>query len=236
MSVFLAVAEAAMNANVKKSLTDQNLFSMACDDVLTRTASLIRFRKYRENDSVLYQGDSRSLLVLAITGQLRVSIVSEEGTEVPPRVINPGNMVGAIAILHNSLSSASVMAVKAITVGILKRSDAQELLDDPSVSIKLSGILSSELRRMVKLQSSPCHSRAGARVSAVIEAATIAAKGNDSTFIDLPNQMTIAAMARVSKETVSRVIKSLVHKGVISKEGRRIRVHNAAALHTLATQ
>ena len=76
--------------------------------------------------------------------------------------------------------------------------------------------------------------RADARISAIIESAIDIAEKDESPLIELPDQATIAAMAKVSRETVSRVLKSLTHQGVIAKEGRRIRVRDRVTLRSLA--
>jgi CRP-like cAMP-binding protein len=76
--------------------------------------------------------------------------------------------------------------------------------------------------------------RADARISAVIESTINDADNERSPLIELPDQATIAAMAHVSRETVSRVLKSLTYRGVIAREGGRIRIRDRIALRALA--
>jgi len=88
---------------------------------------------------------------------------------------------------------------------------------------------------MVMERSSHSKSRAGARVIAAIEATIDKRLSSECQLIELPNQSTIAAMAKVSRETVSRVITSLEKRGVIEREGKSIRIRDRVALCQLAS-
>jgi CRP/FNR family cyclic AMP-dependent transcriptional regulator len=224
-----------MDAHKNKALRDQALFSSASDKVISRTGSLMRLVEYRPGDFVFYQGDPRSPLALVVSGQLRSSAVSEDGTEVPIRAINPGESVGEMAILRSLPSPGTVAATKKSTVALINRADARPLFDEPSVARMLSSILSMQLRRFVERHAAQGLPRADARVSAVIESAIHNMEDDGCATIDLPDQATIAAMAKVSRETVSRVLKRLELRGIISKEGRRIQVRDRAALRDLVT-
>jgi CRP/FNR family transcriptional regulator, cyclic AMP receptor protein len=224
-----------MDVNKNKVLRDQTLFSKASEEVLCRAGSLMRVVEYRPGDFVFYQGDPRSPLALVVSGQLRSSAVSEDGTEVPIRAINAGESVGEMAILRSLPSPGNVAATKKSSVALINRADARPLFDDPGVARMLNGILALQLRRFVERHAAQGLPRADSRVSAVIESAIQNTEGNEYATIDLPDQATIAAMAKVSRETVSRVLKRLELRGIISKEGRRIQVRDRAALHNLVT-
>lgn len=224
-----------VDVDVKKILRNQILFSAASESVISHAAGVIRFVEYQTRDPIYYQGDPRSPLVMVIKGQLRASTVSEYGVEAPFKVINPGEVAGILAILGRSPSPLNVAAVKTSLIGILNRADARTLLQEPSVSPALNSVLASEFRRIVEQDATQAPSRADSRISALIEASYNVIKESGSGIIELPDQVTIAAMVKVSRETVSRVLKTLERRGMISKEGRRIRVLDSVALHKLAT-
>jgi Crp-like helix-turn-helix domain len=75
---------------------------------------------------------------------------------------------------------------------------------------------------------------ATAQISWDSESAINDAEQEESPLIEL--QTTIAAMAKVSHETVSRVLRCLTHRGAIAREGRLIRICDRIALHTLAVE
>jgi CRP/FNR family transcriptional regulator, cyclic AMP receptor protein len=68
----------------------------------------------------------------------------------------------------------------------------------------------------------------------VLEASMKKVAGDLLTIENLPNQQAIAIMANVSRETVSRAIRSLVEGHVIERDYRRLIVRDAAMLRKLA--
>src|SRR5260370_22411265 len=76
--------------------------------------------------------------------------------------------------------------------------------------------------------------RAYARVYSVLEASMKRSAGDLLTIENLPNQQAIAIMANVSRETVSRAIRSLIDGQVIERDYRRLIVRNAPLLTKLA--
>jgi DNA-binding GntR family transcriptional regulator len=77
-------------------------------------------------------------------------------------------------------------------------------------------------------------SRAYARVYSVLEASMKKSAGDLFTIENLPNQQAIAIMANVSRETVSRAIRSLIDGKVIERDYRRLIVRDAQLLKKLA--
>jgi CRP/FNR family transcriptional regulator, cyclic AMP receptor protein len=215
-------------------LRKQALFALATDDVIKRASEMVRIAEFGPGNYIFFQGDPRSPLVLVITGQLRSSTLSEDGREIPERVINPRQSGGEPPILQDLSSPCNIAAVRKSTVALFSRAHARQLLNEPDVSRVLNHAMAIRLIHLSERHAVHGLPRADARISAVIESAINDAEQDESPLIELPNQATIAAMAKVSRETVSRVLKSLELRGVIAKEGRRIRVRDRVTLHTLA--
>ncbi|MEW9585696.1 Crp/Fnr family transcriptional regulator [Paraburkholderia sp. DGU8] len=215
-------------------LRKQTLFSMASDDIVKRAGAMVRMAEFAPGDHVCFQGDPRSPLMLVISGQLRTSTLSEDGREIPVRTVNVGQSVGEEPILLNSSIHGNIVAVRKSTVALFSRAHARQLFDEPNVARALNSSMAGRVMHLVERHALQGLSRADARISAVIESTIGNSEKDESPLIELPNQATIAAMAKVSRETVSRVLKSLTARGVIVKEGRRIRVRDRDTLHRLA--
>jgi CRP/FNR family cyclic AMP-dependent transcriptional regulator len=216
-------------------LRKQNLFALASENLIKTASQMVRIAEFESGDYICFQGDPRSPLVLVISGQLRTSTLSEDGREIPVRVINPGQSGGEAPILGNSSIHGNIAAVRKSTVALFSRADARQLFNEPDVARALNRSMSTRLMHLVERHAVQELPRAVARISAVIESAIDNAEKDGSFLIELPDQATIAAMAKVSRETVSRVLKSLMIRGVIAKEGRRIRLFDRVTLHSLAT-
>jgi CRP-like cAMP-binding protein len=223
-----------MNSEKKNLLRQQRLFALADETVLEHASNMLRIVQFKAGDYICFQGDPVAPLALVFSGQLRTSTISEDGSEVPVRTVEAGHSAGEPPIIHGLPIMVNIAATRKSTVAIIQRADARELLAEPSLSRALNTALAFQLYDLVERHTTQGLPRADSRISAVIASAMGGTKADASPLIELPNQATIAAMAKVSRETVSRVLKSLEHRGVIAKEGRQIRVCDRSRLHSLA--
>lgn len=214
-------------------MRNQTLFCWSADDVVLRASKLARISEFRPGEYICYQGDSRSPLMLVLAGQVRLAVVTEDGFEVPILVIMSGQSFGEAPILNGLPIPGNVVAVRKSTVALINRADARQLFDEPAVSRALNSSLAFQLRQFVVGQATQGLPRAEARISAVVLSAIDNTTKDESPLIELPKHATVAAMAKVSRETVSRVLKSLEDRGVIAKEGGLTRVRDRIALQNL---
>ncbi|WP_165841773.1 Crp/Fnr family transcriptional regulator [Paraburkholderia unamae] len=215
-------------------LKDQVLLCNARDEIVDVATRFTKVATVKEGDYICFQGDAQAPLIFLIEGQLRVSTYSEDGTELPVSVVNPRECAGEVSILNRVPVCANVAAAKDSVVGLLDRAHARQLLGDPDVARALNNLMAQRYMGLITARNAHSQSRAGARVSAVIESTIGERLAGDLPLVELPNQSTIAAMAKVSRETVSRVISSLEKRGVIKREGRAIRINDRMALRQLA--
>lgn len=223
-----------MHKEKEALLRQQSLFSLSDDRVIAKASAMLRIAQFKAGDRICFQGDPQSPLVFVISGWLRSSTVSEEGSEVPVRMVYPGQSAGEAAIVKGVPIIVNIEVIEDSEVGLFNRSDATELLKEPSISRALSTILASQVQYLVTRHAAKESPRADSRISAIIESALDGIKGETTPLIELPDQATIAAMAKVSRETVSRVLRSLEDRGVIAKDGRRIRICDRLRLRNLA--
>jgi CRP/FNR family transcriptional regulator, cyclic AMP receptor protein len=218
---------------LEKHLREQLLFRNCKDHLISSLSELVRVESIEPGDYVCFQGDVDAPLILILSGHLRASTMSEDGQEIPIHEATAGDSMGASSIVADSPIQGNVVAVEDSTVALLSRAHARQFFRDPEVAHGLNDTLVSLVGRILKRHFEQQMPRAASRVSAVI-ASVLADTGSDSSLLKLPSQATIAAMAKVSRETVSRVLGTLERDGVIAKHGRRIRVQNRSALSDIA--
>ncbi|MEX3894780.1 Crp/Fnr family transcriptional regulator [Paraburkholderia sp. BR10954] len=149
---------------------------------------------------------------------MRVSGASETGHETYFSHVKAGQSFGESAIVLNTPLLASLAALTTGVVGVISRARTRELFLDPSVADALLAILSAKLHRAVHGQSTLSPPGAYSRVYAVINAVLTENTDIAQALIELPNQTAIAIAANVSRETVSRAMKSLMQRGAVVKE------------------
>ncbi|MGF6613104.1 CRP-like cAMP-binding protein [Paraburkholderia sp. WSM4175] len=213
-------------------LERQTLLKTCCQQVIRATADAARVSDVESGDYVCLQGDADSPLILVLSGQLRKCFASEEGDEIGIRTVAAGESIGEAAIVGDVPIPANIIASRKSTIAMLSRVRARQLFADSEVSRALTRSLAAQVTRFAHRYAQQGLPRAAARISAVIVSEISSA--DLLSAVELPNHATIAAMANVSRETVSRVLASLERRGVIVKQGRRISIQDRAALRTIA--
>lgn len=218
---------------LRAGLAKQKLFATSDAKTIELLANAARVVDFKSGAYVTIQGEVDSPLLLILSGQLRVSTLSAKGDEAPIRIVSAGESTGAVPIISNRPSDVNVIANRESTIAMIGRTLARQVLCEPRVSVALNRLLASLVGRLIHCHGRREFPRADARVAAVIVDELDLAADLDAAPAEPLGQATIAAMAKVSRETVSRVLSSLELRGLIAKEGRRIRVLDPNALRAL---
>lgn len=231
-------------------LRQQKLLCRLDLDLLEKLRKEVVLREYSKRSFVLQEGGAGDALLLLFSGRLQVITVSEKGKEVGVNFIEPGDHFGEISLIDGMARSASVQSLTNSIVGFLPKAQALWLFfNNPIVAEQVQKRLCQTIRKEIGYRSSFSNTKAFQRVYAVIYDGHLSLL-NDSTseqvdatnsthpksqiIQNLPTQQSIASMANVSRETVSRAINTLVGAGIIEKKGRDFWVHDPHALRKLA--
>lgn len=225
-----------VDQDLRARLSEQTLFASSSEELIAHVARNARVTHYKSGAYVSFEGEVDSGLLLLLSGQLRVCGLSAKGDEIPITTVSAGESVGAVSIISDTPCIGNVIANCESTVAILGRKFARQLLTEPVVAFQMNGLLASLVGRLVHSQNRRGLPRAAARVAAVIVEELDRARDANAIHVQPPSHATIAAMAKVSRETVSRVLSSLELGGMIAKEGRHIRILDGNALRSLGAR
>lgn len=209
------------------------LFARLSEEQLERVARSAARVHLAEGQSLFEQGDPAKRFYLLLSGQIKLYRLSPQGNEKVIEVVMPGSTfaealmflqaprypVGALA-----LQEAEVVSVDAVDFADMLRGSVETcflLLGD--MSQRLRGLL-REIDEM-SLHSATC------RVAAYLTQQ--APEGADRFELHVPKQV-LASRLSVKPETFSRIIKKLSSSGIISLQGKEVRVHDWAALRETA--
>jgi CRP-like cAMP-binding protein len=217
-------------------LKQQKLLRNVADNVIEEISRHIRYRRFGKRDFVVHKGDAGSSLLMLMSGRLQVIALSEDGREVGLNFVEPGDYFGELSIIDGGPRSASIIATTESVVGFLAKEEAQALFyQNPAVVEALLQRLCRTIRQASNYRAILGLTRAYSRVYSVLEASMKKdAAGEQLTIENLPNQQAIAIMANVSRETVSRAIRSLVDGQIVERDHRRLIVLDAEMLGKLA--
>jgi CRP-like cAMP-binding protein len=209
------------------------LFSQLNDDELGRISEPARERSYPKNSVILFEDDPGDALYIVSTGQVKVVLIGEDGREVILSVLGEGTFFGEMALLDDEPRSAHVIAMEDSVVLALRREDFRaRLRASPEVAIALLRELSRRLRRADDQIGSLVLLDVNGRVAELLVRLATEEKGDRITR--KLTHATIAQMIGSSRETVSRTMRELQDRGLITVTRQDITLIDRAGLQSLS--
>jgi len=207
-------------------LSSINIFSDLSDNDLEKLQKVFKPRNYLKNSMIILEEEYGDLVFVVKTGTIKITRVNDEGKEVILALLGAGEIFGELAILDGEARSANALAQENCQLLAINKEDFLDILKHNfSISYSLLCELAKRLRKsdqqIEALSLSDAEHRIGVSLLNLAEDMGVIRKGK-VTIQNLPFQQDIANMAGTSRETVSRVMKILENKAMISKEGHTL--------------
>lgn len=191
--------------------------------------SRLRPRAFNRGQVVFNDGDRGDSLYLVQRGRLEVQLTAPSGNTITVRVVQPGEFVGELALVHESnRRTGRVVALEPAETLALNRCDFDELRRArPSVDRFLVAVLAARVIEMSALTvelTLPPEERIWRRLAVLGEA-----------YGDDPIRMTqddLAHAAGTVRQTANRVLQRASRLGIVSLDRGIIRVINPDALRS----
>ncbi len=207
-------------------LNSINIFSELSEKECLKFQKFFKPRNYLKNSMIILEEEYGDLVFVVHTGTIKITRVNDEGKEVILALLGPGEIFGELAILDGEARSANALAQENCHLLAINKEDFLDILKNNfSVSLNLMCELAKRLRKsdqqIEALSLSDAEHRIGVSLLNLAEDMGVIRKGK-VTIQNLPYQQDIANMAGTSRETVSRVLKLLENKSMISKVGHTL--------------
>jgi len=214
------------------------LFSQVPEADLRAMADLVRERRQPKGSLILTQGDEGETLFLIRSGQVKVTVIAEDGREVILSVLGAGSFFGEMALIDDEPRSAHVIAMEQSVLLALRREDFRaRLARSPELGIALLRELSRRLRRADDTIASLMLLDVNGRVAhLLLELAREEGGEGDTTITRRLTHAAIGQMVGASRETVSRTMRNLVLRNVIAVTRKGITLLDLPALRLAAQQ
>lgn len=218
-------------------LREVPIFSELGDEQVGTIMEMTVRRTFQKNTMIVIEEDSADTLYIIDKGSVKITRLNDEGREVILAILGSSEFFGEMALLDGQGRSANVMALDDTVMYTLTRRDFLDVLNRfPSISIQLLREMTSRLRKsdqqIKSLSLSDAEHRIGIALHRIAEDMGIFKLGQ-VVIKRLPYQQDIANMAGTSRETVSRMLKSLEQKGILEREGRRLTLKDYASFTRL---
>ncbi len=184
----------------------------------------VQIRRFGKNEVVLLEEQTAEYMYFVYSGKVKAVKISEDGRENILAIHDEGDYFGEMALLDGKTSPATVIAMEAAMIGLMRKADFERYMSEHGeVQKAIIALLCSRLREawsMLRIMSS---ADAEQRVRAALGqiGAHFGEVGRKGTLIRTRlTHQDIAQYASVSRETVTRLLDKLKKSGEIEIPGR----------------
>lgn len=207
------------------NLRSVNLFADLKDNELETISRILYVNTYHRGQLIFQEGEDGNALFVVLKGRVKVCLYDEEGREYVLDVIGKDGFFGELALIDELPRSANAIAMEASDLLIVRRADFTKLLmENPSISVNILKVLAGRLRVAdERIKWLAFLNVEGRILKYLLEiGGRLGIRMKDYIIIERgPSQIEIANSCGCSRETVSRMVSSLVKKGVISVRRRQ---------------
>lgn len=199
------------------------LFRLISDTDMTEIAELLIERRYLARATIFEEGSVGEYMYVIREGQVKVSKMSDDGREKVLEMLGPGDFFGEMALLDRAPRSASVKATTDCVLLALSRNDFIALLRrNPEISLELVRELARRLRETDEEVRGLLFERVEGRTRRVLRRmATTPAPGRPHLLsTGSVTHQQLADLVGTSRETITRVVKSLKRRGWLDQDGK----------------
>ena len=213
------------------------LFSVLGPEELTVLAGLAMEQRAARGTAVLRRGATDCSLLILVHGRLRASAMSPEGREVTITLMEPGAVLGEIALLDGRPRSLDVAAmVESLLLMVERRHFLPFLRARPELILKLMELLCDRLRRnsvaYEDLALAPLSTRLARLLLGMAEAHGKPTPEGIQIRLAL-SQRSMATQVAATRERVNKQLRQWHEAGVLGNQDGYLTLREPAALRAL---
>jgi CRP/FNR family transcriptional regulator, cyclic AMP receptor protein len=203
-----------------ENIRNVSFFSTLSDHELEMVAKIAFAKTFNKGYMVFEEGEKRDTLYIVLKGRVKVSLFDEDGREYILDIIGKDGFFGELSLFEELSGFANVMTLEQSDLLMIRRNDFMRLLmENRDFAMSMIKELSKRLRAAnEKLKSFAFLGVEGRILKYLMDIGEKSGmKVKDRIIIENgPTQVEIASACGCSRETVSRMVKSLVEKGRLS--------------------
>ena len=202
------------------------LFDALGDSEIEALAELAFKRRFNKGQLIILMAEAGDSLFIIHSGQVKVSLLHEDGREFIISLLGEGEFFGELSLLDGHPRSANVVATEETELIVLKRADFQDLVNRvPAIAVTMLEELAGRLRRTDEQVGGLALLSVYGRVAKTILrlASDSGIETAEGVLIEQrPTHQQLANMSGTTRETVTRAFKQLEDEGYIRCRGREI--------------
>lgn len=209
------------------------LFQGLPEDQLQRLANSGRYKDYKAGELIAGEDEPVKGLYLVAWGRVKIFKSSGDGKEQTLYLFGPGELFCMTTLTEDTLP-ANVMALEDTRVFILPRDVMEEMAKhEPAMVFNMLSVLIRRLKESMYIIELLSLKEIPQRLASFLLHALALGDGGDMVELQT-SQREVAKMLGTTPETLSRVLRRMNEEGLISTEGRTIKILDHLALENLS--
>jgi CRP/FNR family transcriptional regulator, cyclic AMP receptor protein len=195
------------------------LFSSLREDEMEPVLKIAQKVNLPKGAVVFREGEKRDTFSIILDGKVKICVYDDKGREYILDILNKDGFFGELSLFEELSGFAQVVTMKNTDLLMIRRGDFMTLLSNHSFAVKMVKELAKRLREAnEKLKGFAFLGVEGRILQYLMDIGMKSGLKVKDRILILrgPSQGEMAAAVGCSRETVSRMIKSLVDKGRIS--------------------
>lgn len=212
------------------------LFSGLPAEDVEALGQVARLRRLPKGEVLFLEGQPAEGFYIVAEGRVKVFRLSPQGREQILHVVGAGGSLAEAALFAGSTYPASAEALEPSTVVFFPREDFARLLRSRAeLALNLIGAMARKLREFAGLIEELSLTSVRARLARYLLSRQPVGSGERPGWIELGlSKGALASRLGTVPETLSRSLASLSGQGLITVDGRRVRILDAETLREIA--
>ena len=226
----------------RRQLLSRNaLFGALGPAEIDRVLALGRERRVDDGQVLFRKGEPGSSMMAVLRGRVRIGAYSEDGREVILNIIEPGGVVGELALLDGRERSADATAMGDGALLVIERRDFLPFLErNPRIALRLLEVLCERVRRTSAMVEDIVFLNLPGRLSRLLlKLAELhgkdAAEGGRRIDLKL-SQRDLGNLVAASRESVNKQLRAWQDEGLIAFERGTVTLRAPERLEELAAE
>jgi len=197
-------------------------------------AAAVTRRRYRRAETIFQKDEPGHSVYIVERGSVRIYVPSPQGNDLVLAVLGAGDFFGDLSLLDGRPRSASAAATSDTTLLALERTDFIALITSrPEAAMAVLEAVSRRLRETDEMAADLAFLDVPGRLAKKLLdlAASNGVQKSSGVLIDLAvTQEELANMIGVTRESVNRNLSDFKKMGLVTNQGRKLIVKDAARL------
>lgn len=190
-------------------------------------------KRFSRNENIFSEGSEPAGFYIILKGRVKVFKLSADGKEQILHFAGTHELLGAVSAFAGSPYPANAEAMEKTTAYFFPRRDFLTLIKkDPSIVMNMMANLAMRLQHFTRMIENLSLKEVPGRLAAYLLYLCKQSECSEVIEIDVSKGQ-LASLLGTIPETISRILKKMREKRIVSVSGRKIKLLNKMALHDI---